>query len=1268
MGIIRGRNRSAGSHSSAPPAVLAVPNRDRVQAGRRYHNGIGLFRKLAGTVADSTVTDSNQLPRLWAACILTAVSAAGLVWAVRTAPALAAEAVDSETEASFERVTGPFLRQNCIVCHNADLATSGIRLDQLDGTLEERRLRLWEVVQHQIDSGAMPPEGFPEPESEVRAAVTAWIEQALNVARARPTPKNGNVRRLTVSQYRNTLQSLLLLEDDLTDILPPDAVSEDGFVNNSETLEVSPLLMEAYLEIAGEALRRSIVDPDSKPSIQNFRVDLGTSINPEPLSEELILGANSMLLRNEDYLVAQPIPSKPFAFEPYRMRTKYRFNEGYRGNATVRGWRDFDSIYHAVFACMRGSRGYPKGSPYSTVPKGLLLRPAIPTDEIFRSDGTFGPKANFKISVRELPDFGRFRVTVTAAKYNDGLLLDRGESPQGPAVAQIVHLPESGSPTTVELDAAGIYQVDVHESDQNWLPEPAPVSRLLEGVVGPWPAEEGSPGRLEGDARYVDSPLGRAVSFDGDGDSMVVPWIDSMDVGDGDFTVAAWVYPDRLRRSALLGIGAFQYTQGWYLEMANNRGLLRLQTTGPDRESNGNVNSRQSVLRARDWQHIAAVVRRGKDGVTLYVNGYPVTTGTIGAKKLGNPAADLHIGRVPGAEDFRGDIRDVRIYRRALDLAEVQTLVEPGRELALPPPMEAKELTLVLGGREFSRELVQPAFMAVRLPEGSSPLAVRYDGKRPVSHVSFTRLSDDHPIARRFRAFEKRLPRVGVHLGLRRDCGSTFAPVGSPQTVSGEKLTKYIFEGAIRDFPSPDVEKNNVNYLAGVREIAVRSEYTDGRDMPRLLIRSVEFEGPLYETWPPRSHQSIFIDSDRKSDSRAYAREIVRSFGGRAFRRPLEESEEEALLGVFDRSMSAGRGFRDSVAESLQVALTSPQFLFLVESSSTPEPEAVDGSELASKLSYFLWNGPPDGVLLDLATRGHLRARLESEVDRMIDDPRFSRFADEFAYRWLSLDKFDVLESDSEQFPRLTRDVRAQLRKEPSALLQHLIRNNLPARHLIASDFVMANEAVAAYYGLGDLVESGFRFEPIRHRRPELGGLLTQAAIMAGLSDGRESNPVKRGAWLARKIIAEPPDPPPPNVPDLAADTEGLPLRERLAMHRDQPGCAQCHTKIDPWGLPLEELDAGGRLKSTLPDAGSTLPDGTEVAGLEDLKRYLVEDRIDQVAFSVLQHLMTYANGRSLTYNELNYLRQDGSNLGVGGYRMRDMVRYVATSRLFLEK
>ncbi len=963
---------------------------------------------------------------------------------------------------AFDVQVKPFLKKYCERCHNLEKRTSGIRVDHLNSALEDGHLKTWAGVRMQIETEAMPPEEERQPSTLERQQMTEWITRTLSVARARPAPKNGGARRLTVAQYRNTLRELLLLEDDLTDVLPPDAVSRDGFVNNQETLALSPLLVEAYLAIAEKALDRCIVDPKSRPVIQYFRVDLGTAINPAPCPDRLILGANSLLLDNRDFVVTEPKLSKPFDFEPFVMQTKYRFIEGYAGNDTVRGWREYDSIYHAVFACMRGSVGYPKGFAYNVVPQGLLLRPSITNDETFEGDSTYGPKANFKISLRELPDDGRFRVTVTAAKYDDGLLLDRGAPPQ-PVRADAVVGQDLKKPQTVTIKEAGIYQVDV--------------------------------------------------------------------------------YPER---------------------------------------------------------------------------------GTV-VESEGRPATSPPRGTVPN-------------------------------------------ITLMLGERQFAARWQQPAFLAVRLPVGELAVQSQQTGLARFDRIVLTPLAADTELAKRFTAFEQRSPRLGVHMGLRRDCGSTLNQVGAAQTVGDSTLARFVFEGAIRNFPSPDVEKDNVNYLAGIREIGVRSESTDGRDIPRLLIRSVEFEGPFYDAWPPASHRNIFIDAEHKDDPHAHARQIIREFAARAFRRPITTQEESSLAAVFDTAFKSGASFQDSVKDALQVVLTSPQFLFLIENSSTSEAEPLDEYELASKLSYFLWNGPPDRETLKRAAAGTLRTGLDAEVARLIEDPRFARFASEFTGQWLALDKFQVLEPDRGRFPKLTRDTRGQLRQEPAQFVQHLIRNNLPLRNLIASDFIVANEVVASYYDLGDRTESGLGFVAIPHGRPELGGVFGQAAILAGLSDGRESNPVKRGAWLARRIIAEPPDDPPPNVPALKEETKKLSLRERLERHRNQRGCAQCHAKIDPWGVPFEEFDAGGRLKRDPVDARSTLPDRTEVAGVNDLRRYLAEDRIDQVAFSVLKHLVTYATGRTLSHNELELLKREGVKLKSNGYRMQDMVRYVVNSPMFLEK
>jgi hypothetical protein len=961
-------------------------------------------------------------------------------------------------EPSFEQHIKPFLNKYCHRCHNADDMQSGIRVDQLSTEIEDRQIPLLNGMQKQVADGVMPPEDEPQPTEEEKKLLDAWIAREVHVARSKVRAKNGIVRRLTVAQYRNTLRDLLGIMEDLTDSLPPDAMSKDGFTNNAQVLALSPLQVETYFDIADKALNQCMVDEAAKPEVQCFRMEFGAGINHTPCPDNLVLGALSELLPNTDFVVTEPKPDKSFDFTHKPMRVKYDFIEGYAGNDTVREWRKYDSIYHSVFACVRGTPGYPKGRAWQSVPGGMLLRPAIPSPEIFGESNTYGPMANFKISLRELPDEGNFRVTVKAAKYSDGLLLDKDTPPidPGSATAIISDLATSAE-TTVTLPEEGVYQVDVHVA----------------------------PGKPQNFSLQID-----------------------------------------------------------------------------DRHFSGQLDEPQD-----------------------------------------------------GATDF------------------------------------AK------------------AFLVVRLSKGERKINVGYGDVPRLKGVVFHKLSDDHALTKRFTVFEKRAPTLGVHVGLRRDCGSTLTQVGEPVAVPNSDLQTFTFTGAINDFPAPAVEKDNVNYLAGIREIAVRSEYTDGRDMPRMVIQSIEFEGPLYESWPPETHRRIFIDSANRDNLPVYAKEILTSFATRAFRRPVSENEVESLFQVWKDSYESSRDFKRGIHDALLVALTSPQFLFLIEKSDSPEGENLDPHELASKLSYFLWNAPPDAQLLELADKSELHSSLDSEVDRLMEHPRFGQFLSEFTSQWLSLDKLDVVATDAKRYPTLTRDTKLQLRQEPVEFLRHVIEHNLPVRTLMESDFLMANEAVASYYGLADQTENGFRFVPVQHDGAKLGGILTQAGILAGLSDGRESNPVKRGAWLARKMIAEPPDDPPPNVPKLPEDQdEKVTLRQKLETHRNQKGCAKCHGGIDPWGLPLESFDAGGLKKKAEVDTASKLPDGTEIANLNALKKYLANDRIDQVAFSFLKHVSTYASGRSLTYNELQDLREQTKQLQPTNYKTKDLIRFVIKSDVFLKK
>ena len=979
--------------------------------------------------------------------------------------------------AVFETKVRPLLTERCARCHNADKMTSGIRVDQISGIPEDRHLALLEDIREQIDSAAMPPENEPGLTAEQRTTITHWIDSAVRAAREQGAQKNGAMRRLTIAQYRNSLRDLLGIQEDLTDALPADAISKDGFTNNAALMTLSPLQSEAWFEIAQRALQQSIVDESAVPVIQTFRMDLGRSINPEPTRDQLILGANSELLPSTDFQVIELAPHKPFVFQPWQMKRSFDFIEGYVGNDTIRQWKHFDGLAHSVFACLRGNPGYPRGSAWETTPDGLLLRTAVPGSEIFGESTTYGPRANFKISLRELPDHGNFRITVRAAAVNDALLLP----PDAPL---------------------------------NWTPDS---SRI--------PLPSNAPAALE-----ISQP-----------------------------------------------------------------GIFRICLVGPAAASGSQLQLQFNSL-------------------------------------------------------------------------QVSTKIEGGRPLP--------ELNL------SPDQLVSP-LLIVRLPAGRTDFMATLSQPQHACELLVTPLAADSPIARDFLKFESRRPWLGVHLGLRRDCGSTLTAVGQPVEVQNHELLQYTFQGAIADFPAPEVEKDNVNYLAGIREIGVRSEFTDGRDLPRLKIQSIRFEGPYYETWPPETHRRIFVESQLKpplqilsgpcsEDSRRleepWAREILTQFAARAWRRPVSETELQLLIKVWNSARSDGADFFHSIQDALLVVLTSPAFLFIVEDSLSPDPEPLTDYELAAKLAFFLHNSPPDPQLTALAADGTLRQHLHAEIDRLIDHPHFDRFLSEFAPQWLNLDRFDVLAVDERRFPHLNRTIRSRLRQEPAETLAFLIRNDRPVSELVSADYILADDAVATYYGLTGIQESGFRFTPIPHKGG-LGGLLTQAAVLAGLSNGREPNPVKRGAWLARRIIAEPPADPPPNVPQLPENNDNsLTLRQKLEAHRNQPGCAKCHAGIDPWGLPFEQYDASGRRRSDPVEAASTLPDGHTVDGVEQLKQYLAEQRIDQLTFCLTKHLATWANGRSLAWTELEQLQAAAGQLPHDQKTCRRLLHSIIDSPLFLTK
>lgn len=1138
-------------------------------------------------------------------CGLTAAAgAAALVLAPSSIEAQTPAPLDAPkptpAETAFKNEIRPLLMQHCGKCHGPDEMKSGIRVDLLDAAFRDQHLGLWRDIAGQLEDEAMPPEGKPQPTAAQREKLVQWIHAGIKAAQLRSQERNGWSRRLTVPQYRNTLRDLLGLEEDLSKVLPGDGQSKDGFANDGASLQLSPMQMEYYLDIAGHALDLCMVDPAKPPVIQDFRLDFGRGIRPNPLREHLVLGAGSHLLNNADFTINEPAPAKPFPFTPLRMQREFDFIEGYAGNDTVRGMRHFSGLEHAVFACMRGTEGYPGGAAaYSMAPDALLLRPAIPSSELFGQGNTMGPMANFKISVRELPSGGLFRVKVVASRFeNDGLPLNPDTDP--PEGVPGIRASFKDGRAALTVPEAGVYQVDLEHRPGG---EGGQLELLLDGRPYAFQAQGGKKDAKK-DGKSVRRKAANEIDIDG--------------IAAFQFDAVTVTVPGHAR---MINLHEFQLISG-------ERNLA------PQAEV-----SSSSVYSGGDQFAFKHLVDGDFDNLAH-------------SAEEDNPWFRLAF-KAPQTIDA------IRIWNRA----------------GFESRFNGAEAVFTLAGKEVHRRKLVPdeedredALMLVRLDKG--PLSVESrQGKAPLS-VILHRLPDGSREARDYEAFAHRSPQLGVRIGFRRDCGSTLTPVAPPQPVAAGKPSEFVFLGAINNYPSTAQVEKNPNYIAGMREIGVRSEYTDGRPMPRLCIHSVEFEGPYLEQWPPPPHKAIFIDSPNRNDPPRYAGEILESFMKRAYRRQPTASETALVRRVWAQRFRESGDFRASVKDALLVVLTSPQFLFISESSATPAPEPLAPHELAAKLSYFLWNTMPDARLRAAADGGTLQGSLDAEVDRMLDDPRSAQFFDAFATQWLALDKFDVVEVDRKLFPKMDRDTRAQLRREPAEFLRLLVAQNLPARNLIESDFIAANDVVAAYYGLADKSESGLAFHAIPVGKSGRGGLLTQAAILCGLSSGKESNPVKRGAWLARKIVAEPPADPPPNVPTLKEDPAAkLTLRQRLERHRNQPGCAKCHEKIDPWGVPLEEFDAVGMRKNAKGlDASSDLPDDTHVAGFEELRKYLADDRADQVAYAFMKHLATYALGRSLSYFEQDELKKQCLAMKPGGYKTRDMIHWLVKSDLFLKK
>jgi cytochrome c551/c552 len=403
------------------------------------------------------------------------------------------------------------------------------------------------------------------------------------------------------------------------------------------------------------------------------------------------------------------------------------------------------------------------------------------------------------------------------------------------------------------------------------------------------------------------------------------------------------------------------------------------------------------------------------------------------------------------------------------------------------------------------------------------------------------------------------------------------------------------------------------------------------------------------------------------------AREILQSLADRAFRQPASAAEIDTLLGFYEqgRSEHPQAGFETGIQHGLARILVAPRFLYRFEH----EPEGlaegavyrISDSELASRLSFFLWSSIPDPELSGLALEGRLSEPevYAGQVRRMLEDPRSRALVDNYAGQWLYLRQLAQVTPEAGDFDD---NLRYSFTRETELLFEGILRENRSVLELLDPDYTWVDERLAAHYGIPDVRGSYFRrivLPPDSPRR----GLLGQGSVLTVTSIPTRTSPVVRGKWILENILGVVAPEPPPGVetnldpdPDI---TETSTLRQRLESHRSNPVCASCHQVMDPIGLALENFDLTGRWRQFddgIPiDAAAVLVDGTPLDGPVALRRAILE-RSESFVTIMTEKMLMYALGRPVEYYDMPTVRSIVRRAAGEDYSFSSLVMGVAES------
>jgi hypothetical protein len=452
-------------------------------------------------------------------------------------------------------------------------------------------------------------------------------------------------------------------------------------------------------------------------------------------------------------------------------------------------------------------------------------------------------------------------------------------------------------------------------------------------------------------------------------------------------------------------------------------------------------------------------------------------------------------------------------------------------------------------------------------------------------------------------------------------------------------------------------------------------------------VAAVTIAGPHGDSGPgdtPSRHRVFVCTPKDRADEPRCAKTILETLARRAYRGAVTPGSLDVLLDFYAQGREPDGTFEDGIEFALRRLLVSPEFLYRIEADPVnaavrpvSSPAAVPAGvyrlsdrELASRLSFFLWSTIPDDELLAAAAKGALTTRsgLERQVTRMLADPRVESLVENFGGQWLQVRNLATARPGETYALHFDETLRQSMLRETELFLGSIIRENRGVLELLTADYTFVNERLALHYGIANVQGSHFRRVTLPADSPRRG-LLGHGSILTLTSPAIRTSPVIRGKWILNNILGAPPPDPPPDVPALSdrrTQAKVRTMRERMAQHRANPGCASCHNMIDPAGFALEQFDAIGRWRTVDEsfnpiDASGALPDGTSFSGAAELREALARHP-ERFAHTVTERLLTYALGRGVEHDDMPAIRAILREAAPGGYRFHTLVLGVVKS------